>query len=317
MADFYGTMPSELPKTLPAGTKTRSGCVATSELKFDGQFYRGAWRRLDGTEMGDGGYFDLIDWSSVPIQSPPQEELGECAACGGKACRNGAGDEFGYGPDYKRDARLCAVCWKLSVGETAKAILARRAGKELRAGDYVSGRNLANTCRIAGKFVRFEGCGIARVELGDGSVERVMDNSLRREEEPKRDPFHVHVFGIEEQCHGCGKTTLQLCGERSSAPRKVEKFLMEDVAITIGGVPFAGNASISFGPPRPDPYKQHEEMRPTSYVFWDAQQTGIASGLTKREQAKRQLTHGVMRNRDRYGQKLSLVGWPEADDSEP
>jgi hypothetical protein len=302
MASFYGTMPSELPKTLPAGTRTISGWTATSELRLEGAAYAGPLIHDVNPALGISVESQWIDWAKIPIQSPPQEELGLCDACGGKARKSVCGHDH-VGVIFGELNHLCASCWDFTIGKNRVAILARRAAKEIKVGDYVSGRNLANTCRIAGNFVRFEGCGIARIELGDGSIERVMDNSLRREEEPKPAEAHELAAGAR----------LDALGSMFGVPRghcENDQAYRERMAASIEQ------------PKRPRidgaPYPQEPALAANvAFDDWSAKQSGIASGLTKREQAKRQLTHGVMRNRDRYGQRLSLVGWPEADDSEP
>jgi hypothetical protein len=305
MADFYGTMPSELPTTLPAGT-TVNGYVATEPLTLRGGDYWGT--RSFGGEPANGGQPMRstpggFDWTKIPIQSPPQEELGECDACGGKACRTSDGAEYAYGPDNERNAHLCAVCWKLSVGETTKAILARRAAEEIREGDWCSGVQVVTGRRLLGymRASQWYNSEQPTVSLApsrgrSGFGQYVWSDSLRREEEPKKEE-HVHVFGIEEQCHGCGKTTLQLCGEQVDAK------------------PNKGNFKISIEIPQSDPYRN--AVRDLGAAVWQQTQTGIATGLSKRERAKEQLDRkfGPMGDRCKYGAKLG-GGWT-TDTEEP
>ena len=76
----YGTQPSELPKTLPAGTVAQRNSkftwTALETVKWDGEYYCGRWGRADGTESGPcGGFFaHSIDWSTTPIQPAPTRE---------------------------------------------------------------------------------------------------------------------------------------------------------------------------------------------------------------------------------------------------
>ncbi|HEY3493312.1 MAG TPA: hypothetical protein VGK73_01445, partial [Polyangiaceae bacterium] len=81
----YGSQPSELPKTLPAGTKGTSGTVLLAEATLRGGSYCfDSWRNsagheTRGTPSSWGPHH--VNWSTVEIQPAPTS-AGEAVAAG-------------------------------------------------------------------------------------------------------------------------------------------------------------------------------------------------------------------------------------------
>jgi hypothetical protein len=132
--EFYGTMPSELPETLPAGTRGRAGGMYTSstELRLrGGEWYWGRWTEEPfDTRIAAKN----IDWPTVrKSQSPPLHETGCCEACGGPAPSQLRAWSW---PEYfgDRSPVVCATCFGTSgdvndrerLTATAKRIHERR-----------------------------------------------------------------------------------------------------------------------------------------------------------------------------------------------
>lgn len=71
MTQFYGTMPTTLPKMLPAGTRSSNGqATADTPLVLEGQVYRGRFnsRSVDQTLAAAS-----VDWANVPLASVESE----------------------------------------------------------------------------------------------------------------------------------------------------------------------------------------------------------------------------------------------------
>jgi|SRR6478735_1694959 len=94
---FYDKQPDVLPKTLPVGTRTRVGEVATDELRFTTdvyeQGYSGTWASGGRNPYAGTASAKAVDWTSVPITPPVKDrpiQAGDWLECVNATCRDEA-----------------------------------------------------------------------------------------------------------------------------------------------------------------------------------------------------------------------------------
>lgn len=150
--EFYGTMPAELPKTLPTGAKSKFGYDAAGRhlsMRLGQHSYS---QYADGT--GTWCAADEVNWTTVrrltPAASPERKVSKPCSHCDNPNCHS---HRFPIDP-YREHAAAVAR-HDPAIEQVAAARLAREARYERRKAETVEdfGRPLA-TVAVGGRFGR-------------------------------------------------------------------------------------------------------------------------------------------------------------------
>ena len=204
------SQPAILPATLPAGTRTRYGNEATSELTLtDERRYHGNWSGF-AHQISLGAY--IIDWDLVAVQAavPAEEDRPiqagdwvECVrdwgSCGGLCL----GERHKVNYAYKLDSGELGV--QFENGFTWVASRFKR----------VSGPHPTSSVPVGTGNAQSSGTGdVDRKACSDGMC-GACENCLRRARErweSKRDPYTEHRLSVDEHAD----TSLYTTGHASA-----------------------------------------------------------------------------------------------------
>lgn len=202
---FYGTMPAELPDTLPAGVKTMMGRVALRESRLIGAHYQGEWQHTDGKRQSRVAD-TAIDWTTVPLQEAPPPV--ECDGCKEAA----SGKRFGFRPGDPK--AYCTECGKSHPmpPEPKVSTSAQPAGGGSSNSDPYAAHRRSLLERFGGNDDSF----IAAMQNGDDEVKRLYPFG------PPRDALDRLVAHRRR----LAQATEQL--NRKAEPRHPSDWLVED-----------------------------------------------------------------------------------------
>jgi hypothetical protein len=219
------------------------------------------------------------------IKLPPTEDLGSCAACGAKAELSPSGRRAAI--DWWREhhqlgtdpVALCGTHWGMGINPSQEAELL----------SLIRSRRAASEIKVGGWAIGRNWDDETLLHKGQlvnrGNLTALIHHSGRdwcvRNDSLRRAeaPQISHVTD-------------------SNPDPEIEQFLPKQ--------------------PKPDPYVANRASveEHAGFAMWSAMQTGTASGLHEEAKKPERKNFGPCGDRDRYGQKKSLRGWPEAEDEE-